>query len=182
MVKRLIAFLLFLLWFGFVSNATATIIDIDLNEFYFDSSVTVSADGSSATLAEDPNYFSVVLSSDPIWGASGTLVPDNLESIQFYYNFIEPVSNDDEFYAGIFDGGSGTLMDEFYTSDPGSRQVGFDLSGIDPSIDLLGIEFQLNAWSGDMALTSTLEISDVVMETSSNPIPEPGTMVLFATC
>ena len=70
------------------------------------------------------------------------------------------------------------VLDDFLVQGTDSGTVSLDLSGIDPSIDVLGLEFQLN--SDDMVYDSTVDISDVHME-SADSIPtvsEWGMIVL----
>jgi len=168
------------LLFGF-SVANADIIMIDLNDFYADPTVMVAADGSSAVMDEDPSWITVLLSNDPFFGDPGIMVPDDLLTLAFDYSFTEGAGNDDDFYALVFDGDTGTLIDDFLIEDSGSGIVSWDLSGLDPATTLLGLEFQLNAY--DWGTDSSVSINNVYMETADAvaPIPEPGTIILLGT-
>ena len=174
-----------LFWVAFLlfsfSTANAAIIPIDLNDFYADPSVNVALDGSSVTMYEDLffGYDIVYLSNDPGMGDPGIEVPAGLLSLNFDYNFSEGTGNDDMFYAWVFDPDTYVVIDELWIEDSDSSTISWDLSGIDPAITLLGLEFQLNSW--DDVYDSFSEISNVHLETSSAPIPEPCTMVLLGS-
>jgi len=179
MKRKILTLSLFLLIAAYSSVVSALNVPIDLTDFYADPTVTVSSDGSSAIIAEDPSLSTVLLSNDPYYGDPGIVVPDGLITLNFSYNFVEPTNNDDEFYAKVFDGDSGALLDEFSIDYSDSGTVSWDLSGIDPAITLLGLEFQLNAY--DLEADSYVEISNVYMETAVAPVPEPGTFVLIGS-
>ena len=176
MYRRISKLLLFALVLFSFSTVNAAIIPIDLNDFYADPSVDVALDGSSATMYEDSffGYDIVYLSNDP-----GIEVPAGLLSLNFDYNFSEGTGNDDMFYAWVFDPDTYVVIDELWIEDSDSGTISWDLSGIDPAITLLGLEFQLNSW--DDVYDSFSEISNVHLETSSAPIPEPCTMVLLGS-
>ena len=163
------------------SVANADIIMIDLNDFYTDTTVTVAADGSSAVMEEDPSWITVLLSNDPFFGDPGITVPDDLLTLTFDYSFTEGAGNDDDFYALVFDGDTGALIDDFLIEDSGSGIVSWDLSGLDSTITLFGLEFQLNAY--DWGTDSSVSINNVYMETADTaaPVPEPGTIILLGT-
>lgn len=176
-----------LLAFGFFAvlfpcqKGNADIIPINLNSFYADPTVVVSGDGKSATLSEDQNLGSVLLSNDPFFGDPGISVPLNLLSMSFQYSFNEGVDNDDNFYAKVFDGNTGNLINSFLLEDRGYGVVIWNLSALDPSIILLGLEFQLNANLGDTGLDSTVILNNVQLETAATAVPEPTTMILLGT-
>lgn len=163
------------------STANAAIIPVDLNDFYADPSyaVDIAFDGSSATMYEDLSVITVFLINDPSFGDPGIPVPDDLLTLNFDYSFSEGINNDDDFYAWVFDPDTYAVIDEFWVEDSDSGTISWDLSLIDPGITLLGLEFQLNSW--DDLYDSSAEISNVYLETSSTPIPEPCTIALVGS-
>lgn len=169
-IRNLLA-LIFLLSASF---SHAGIIPIDLNDFYADPTVIVSLDGSSATLNEDENRIVVLLSNDPLFGDPGIVVPSGLMWLRFSYDFVEGVANTDNFYAKVFDGGTGDIIHDFLIESSGLGPVAWNLQGLSPTITVLGLEFQLNSY--DTVFDSTVNISDVQLEYS---VPEPGTLILL---
>jgi len=169
-----------------VWHANAARIDIDLRDFFADPTVTVAADGKSASMAEDtldPPLVPILLSNDPFFGEPGISVPEGILALNFDYEFI-PVSginSGDGLYASLFDGNDASLLDEFWvdTSDIGT--VSWDLSSIDPGINLLGLEFQLWSYNYDDQSSPVANISNIYIETAAAPVPEPATMILVGT-
>ena len=156
----------FFLFCSFSANAAIT--NIDLNDFYADSTVTVAPDGNSALMAEDLDLLQVLLSNDPNFGDPGIPVPANLLTLNFTYEFVEPTGNDNNFTVLVFDGITGIIIDDFLTETTSAGFVSLDLSLLDPSITLLGLEFELNASDADLNLDSTVFISDVFLETQDD--------------
>jgi len=167
----------------FAQPATSAVIPIDLNDFYADFSVTISPDGTSALMAEDPSLSAVYLANDPFFGDPGIAVPANLLSLEFYLNFFMAEDNEDTFLATLFDGDTGGFIADFYLDDSWEGLVFWDLSTLDPATTLFGLEFQLNAW--DWLADSTASISGLLFRTADlnteypDPIPEPGTLFLL---
>lgn len=163
--------------------AASTVIPIYLNDFYADSSVTISSDGTSALMAEDPFLSTVYLANDPFFGDPGIPVPANLLSLEFYLSFFMPEDNEDTFLATLFDGDTGDFIADFYLDDSWEGLVFWDLTTLDPAITLFGLEFQLNAW--DWLADSTANISGLLFRTADlntenpDPVPEPGTLFLL---
>ncbi len=174
-ICRNILLLSFALVFVCSSTAIAYRIDIDLNDFYLESNIgtdTISADGSEVTL-----YGEDILENDPTLGLGdpGIVVPANLLTLNFTYNF--SAYSGDEFYAGLFDGDTGHEIDEWYIYESASGAFSFDLSTLDSSVTLLGLEFGISP-NGDIG-TPSVVVSDVYLHTAAAPVPEPTTMLLF---
>jgi len=163
--------------------AAATVMPLDLNDFFFDSTdpITVAADGSSATLVEDSSLVTVVLSNVPDFGDPNIIIPAPGRILAFEFDFDEPagVGNDDEFGAFVLDGTDGLPLGvpfEFFATDTSSGTVEFDLS---PLVgELLGMQFQLSAGFSDAEFTSTVTISNLRL-VDPVAVPAPGTFVLL---
>jgi hypothetical protein len=172
-----------------VWSAHAEQIPIDLNDFYADSSVTVAADGSSALMTEDADLQIVYLSNDPYnWypDEPGISVPNGLLGLHFYYDFSVPGCNDegcndDYFVASIFDASGNQLSEDLDLESSAFGDHYWDLSEIDPAINLLGLVFTLGANIQDGLLNSTVSISDIYLETAAAQVPEPSTLFLLGT-
>lgn len=166
-----------LLFVSGLTEAQATL--IDLNDFFADPTVTVAVDGSSAMIAEDPFFFSVLLSNDPGLGDPEVIVAAAGVSLLFDFDFVEgPVGEDDEFGAFLIDAGTGFSLGspfEFFIDASSAGTVSFDLSGLVGTT--LGLQFQLGALLGDAAFDSLVTISNVQLQTVS--VPEPPTLFLF---
>ena len=154
------------------ANATT----IDLNDFFADPTVTVTPDGSLAILAEDPGFSTVLLANDPGLGDPEVIFAGSGLILTFNYVFDEPAGNNDEFGAFVLSsvGVSAGTEYEFFTQDPGSGTVSFDLSGL-VGEPFIGMQFQLSSLFSDGAFTSTATVSNV------NVVPEPATMILVGT-
>lgn len=164
----------------------AVAVPIDLNDFYADPTVTVSPDGSSALMEEDPYYMSVLLSNDPWYGYPGVFIPSDSATLTFDYSFSEPAGNDDFFFAWMFDWNTYTVLQDAHGNDlsfdlanSGAGTVTWDLLGASFLGDTnnVGMEYQLNANMGDTLLTSQVTVSNVQI----NPVPEPATLFLFGS-
>jgi hypothetical protein len=158
---------------------------LDLNEFFFDPTVEVSADGTVAVLNEDPVFSRVRLSLDPGFGDPNLIIPHSGLELVFDYDIDIAASNgalnNDEFAAFLLDASTGFSLGgafEFVTSSSAMGSHSFDLSSLVGQ--MIGLQFQLEALAGDVVLTSTAKISNVrVEETNSGPpdpttVPEPG--------
>jgi len=167
-------------------------VSIDLNDFYATGNVTVVVDGGSATMTEDPDYGSTLLSRDPYFlNCTGLYVPVDSMLLTFDYDFTEPSGNVDEFYVSLYDLSSyGTpLTDangndlEFLTDASGSGTVTWDLLGAGFLGTTVGMEFQLNWSSGDPYPSSILaeNFSVIISNVNVNPVPEPATLFLIGS-
>jgi len=176
--SMLIPLLVFSLLLPF-GTLSATTIPIDLTKFYADPTVVVALDGSSATLYEDQNLITVLLSNDPFFGEPGIPVPLGLLTLAFNYSFSEGGNNGDNFYAKVFDEVTGGIVKDFSLDSTGAGGVSWDLTGIDPKIKLLGLEFQLN--SNDSFFDSFVNVNTVQMEAGTAAVPEPSTLILLGS-
>ena len=143
--------------------------------------ITVSSNGLTAILTEDPGHTPVLLSNDPYCGDPHVILPEigGVGQILFFdFDFVEPGGpsvNNDEFGVFIIDntGYSPGPAWEFYVQNTASGTVSFDLSSLSgPTYEPLGLQFQLSALPGDVSLDSTLTISNVRL------VPVPGAVLL----
>lgn len=162
--------------------AHATPVNLDLNQFFSLGNVGVSADGSTATLAEDQEFGIALLSNDPTLGDPVLITPAAGLFLAFDYVFTEGELNDDTFSAyvihpldGPFAPGSPFSLD-LDTSSSGTAL--WDLGDLS-ALSFVGLEFDL--FSGDDLLGSRATISNVrLVRQPSNVVPEPATMSLFS--
>lgn len=158
-------------------SGSAHAVLIDLNEFFADPTVTVSADGTHALFEESPSLSGVILSNDPSLGDLEVIVAGTGVFLEFDYIFTESALGDDEFGAWIIDPGSGFSLGapfEFFSDASGSGTVSFDLSSLAGTTGL-GFQFQLSSLPGDANFDSTLEINNLRLVTV---VPEPSTLIM----
>lgn len=154
---------------------------IDLNEFFYDAAVTISADGGLALLTEDEFVMPTVLVNDPFVGDAQVIVAAPDRSLRFDFVFSEAEGNDDEFTAILFDASAdgGPVAGElaaFVSTFSQSGTVSFDLSAYVGMT--LGLYFELFDISL-LGLDSTVEIADLrLVDTTVVPLPAAG--LLFA--
>jgi hypothetical protein len=178
--KSLIPFLCsILLLLGVPAKASASVIDINLNDFFADPSVTVAADGSSALMEEDPTLSFVLLVNDPFFGDPNVIIPGPGTQLIFDYNFSEGIGGDDQFRASVFDSDTGLTPSgfEFLTADSSSGTVAFDLSGLIGTT--LGLQLELSSLFTDTGIGSWVDLSNVRLETPDVSVPEPSALLLF---
>ncbi|MCH9660404.1 MAG: hypothetical protein K0U54_05780 [Bacteroidetes bacterium] len=171
------AFLFNILAIGFNQVLASTQV-MDLNDFFSDPSVSISQNGESATLTEDQNLNSILLSNDPFFGGSGIAVTPDLIGISFDYEFSSPQGNIDNFFAWVFDADTFTPIHQISLSQSNSGSIFFHLASLANTVTTLGLEFQLNSFSTDREITSVVDISRVRINRSS-PVPIPQTLPLF---
>lgn len=80
-----------------VFSASAAIIPTDLNSFFAEPPVTVTTDGTPASIAEDPFLFSTLLANDLGLDALNLITPDIGTTLNFSYGFSEAVEEVNEF-------------------------------------------------------------------------------------
>lgn len=173
----------------FAASSFAAVVPVDLNDFFFDQDVDpiiVSADGSWAILSEDEFGSWPYLGNNPYdCGDSGLNFPESSLSLSFHLKFL-PVNvselgglNSDFFYADLFDGESGDIIDSIEYIDFFDGVVSWDLS--DPAfagVSLLGLEFNLGSYYDGFDSTATISNLAFVTEDTA-PVPEPSTFLLL---
>ena len=87
---------------------------INLNDFsVFDPGdpVVIAGDGSSATISEALDLFSVLLFNDPLFiGNPEVIIAGPGVFLRFEFDFSEPAGNVDEFFTVVFDSATGTSL------------------------------------------------------------------------
>ncbi len=164
----------------FSTSASATVVDIDLNDFFADLSVVVEADGSSAKISEDACCASVILSNDPSFFDPNVIIPSAGALLKFDYDFTEGTDNDDEFFAAVLDGSGLSILGFELTLDATTNgSISWDISSL---VGPLGLHFQLdsfeNPFDSSIHLASMVTVSNVRIETPDVPIP-PVTGLMF---
>ncbi|MGR9108969.1 MAG: hypothetical protein ACU843_18805 [Gammaproteobacteria bacterium] len=162
---------------------SALALPIDLNDFFFFAGdpVTVSANGTSATIGESAGFSPIVLSNDPFLGDPEVIIAGVGILLLFDYSFIEGAASNDEFGAFIIDpvtGGSIGSGFEFFTNSTSSGTVSFDLSTL-AGITGLGLQFQLSSLASDFDFLSTVTISNLRLVSASVPVSSPPTWLLL---
>ena len=173
-------FLLALMQFV-VGSASAATISINLNDFFADPSVSVTAGGASASITETPLLFSTLLANDPSLGDPNIVIPGIGTTLNFSYDFTEAAGENNEFGVFIIDGATGGSVGsafEFFTQDSSSGMISFDLTSL--AGRTLGLQFELNALFGDVGLDSRVTVSDLFLQTADTvSVLEPPTLLLF---
>lgn len=162
--------------FGALTAANAAIAaQINLNDFYADTTVTVSADGSMATFAEDQSLTIVLLANDPGFGDPEVIVAAPNAVLSFDYMFTEAAGENDEFSYELIDVSTGLGIAGYtnFIADSMSGSESFNLSGLVGTT--LGLSFYLSALPGDTGLGSTLKISNLQV----NIVPLPASALLL---
>ncbi|WDE02474.1 hypothetical protein [Thalassomonas actiniarum] len=170
MIRKTHMTLLFFTGLMLSSITHAAIMFIDLNDFFADPSVAVSADGSMATLTEDPALFSVLLSNDPGLGDPNVIIPEENTLLRFDYDFTEAADEDNEFGAFISDATTGLSLGpnfEFFIDTSSAGTVSFNLTPL--TALTLGLQFELNAGFTDTSFDSSLVIENVQLVSVSEP-------------
>lgn len=166
-----------------MSTAPALAAPLDLNEFFADPTVVRTADGSMATLFEDPEFRTVILELDPGLGDPNLIIPRVGSFLLFTFDFVEPDSgNNDMFVAYLLDATTGLSfggMFEFATDLTEAGTLEFDLGSFVGQV--IGLHIALVAASDDVGLNSSVKISNLRLETVDEPpaIPEGSTATLL---
>jgi hypothetical protein len=156
---------------------------IDMNLLFHEpgAPIGIAADGSSATLAEDPNVFAVFLSNVPDFGDPRLLTAAAGARLAFDYDFAEAPDNTDIFHFALLDGELGHALDLFslFVTQSGSGSASFDLSALVGTS--LGLQFELVPDpQADHGFDSLLTISQLRVETPVIAVTEPGALALLA--
>ncbi len=156
-------------------SAFSMAISIDLNDFYADGFTYVNSTGNMALMVNDG-----FLSNDPLFGDPGIAVSDNVQALSFDYLLLDYGRGKGELYAWLFDEGGDTLG-EFLVDSTGYGSVHFDLSGLDLTGTLLGLEFSLVQYGMGPGLSLAM-IGNPRLETGETaPVPEPATLLLLGS-
>ncbi len=169
-VKSVVFFITLLLCMCLFPLAATQAAPIDLNTFTPDpsSAVSIAADGSSATIVEDPGLSSILLYNDSIH------IPSNAASLSFDYDFILGAGNADELNAYLYDSGFAHLTDSWIGAT-GTGTVTWNLAGASFLGSDVGLEFDLN--SLDSLSDSAVTVSNVRIDT----VPVPCALLLFGS-
>jgi hypothetical protein len=166
---------------GAATSAAAGVIPISFNDFFADpaAQVSISADGSTATLAESDAFGLISLSNVPGLGDPNVVVAANGATLQFDYALDLPAGNTDVFHVALLDGTTGAVLDplfEFFSSATGSGTIQFDLSSLVGQT--LGLSFELA--SNDSVYSATLALSNLQI-VSPTSVAEPPTLLLMCS-
>ena len=164
----------FSLTFASVAVAAA----IDLNDFYADPTVSISAEGSKAILTESTQLQTVLLVNDPGFGDSEIIIADIGVNLSFNYSFTNAAGESDQFNAFVLDASTGNSIGtlyEFSVTDSLTGLVNFNLSDLVGMT--LGLQFELASQVGDIGNNSNLTISNVRLEPIE--VPTAGTTELL---
>ena len=147
-----------------IATPTSTAISVHFNQFIPipNGSVSVSADGLTATLTEASQSIAISLSNDPGLGDPVIIDPGVDTILSFDYDFTEGIEENDLFEAFILDA-DGNLIDAnraISKTDSGQGSIIFDLSDLINEATL-GIQFQLSSVFGDSGSTSIVTISNL---------------------
>ncbi len=175
-IKTLLSIFLVTCFAIFSTSARAAVVFLDLNDFLLvDPTVTVAADGASATLLEDGFFPSARLGNDPFFGDPDIIDPSNSALLKFEYNFTEGAANDDEFIANVLDDFGFSVLN-FTIGTTSSGTVSFDIGQFFGNFPFMGMQFEL--FSFDQSLTSSVSVSNLRIETIDVPLP-PVTGLMF---
>ena len=155
---------------------------IDLNTFYANPTVSVAADGSSATLLEDPDpgIDLVVLGNDPGLGDLEVIIPGPGVMLTFDWSFSEAAGENDDFGFFLIDAATGMSAGAAYemvVQDTMTGTYSIDLSAL--SGRTLGAQFQLESLLGDSGTGSMVIVSDLRLTGAAVPAPPPWGLMLI---
>jgi hypothetical protein len=155
---------------------------IDLNDFWADPTVTIAADGASALLEESDSLGTAFLSNDPFLGDPEVILAGPNVFLTFDYVFLENPLGDDEFGAWVIDPSTGLSLGaplEFFLDTSGAGTISFDLTAL-TGMTGLGLQFQLSSLPGDADFNSSVEISNLRLETVPVvPVPAAATLAFI---
>jgi len=176
--KCLATFMTILVFTLLSTNAMAVVIPFNLNAFNSDGLVLSNSAGNKAAILGKGS-----LSNDPLAGGLGVTITENALSLSFDYLFIEPRKQNVAFFASLYDGVSGQILDGFAIQHSSAGNVSFDLSGMYASTTLLGLNFYVDALSGSknwaLAIIKNPRLTTSETAPAPAPVPEPATMLLM---
>lgn len=149
-------------------------IPIDMNDFFADPTVTVAADGSSASFLEEPGFAEVFLANDPGLGDPEVILASAGMGLFFDYDFVEAAGEMDSFFAYLLDGDTGFSIGspfEFFIDTSSLGTVSFDLTSLAGT--QIGLVFSLQSGFADTGVSSSLSISNVRIDPLVATVPEP---------
>jgi hypothetical protein len=177
-----------MLLFGIAFTSQAATLDISEATGGFavsdSANVTFGTNVNSATLLEDAAFGLTYLSNDPSFGDSGVFIPSNISTLSFDYDFF--TSGSDSFEVKLLDSTDGASLFSFLfdsssagTGNSTENDVTIDLAGLGVLNGIIGLEFNLFSNIDDSSFDSTLNISDVRLNTASSTVPAPPTLILL---
>jgi hypothetical protein len=149
---------------------------IDLNDFFADPSVSISTDGLSAEMEEEPRLGFILLANDPGLGDPEVILPGIDIALLFDYDFLEGAGENDEFAVFVLDAQDGQTLGAdftFFAQESSAGTISFNLSNLVGTT--LGLQFQLTSLIGDSGSTSNVAISNLRLQ----PIPLPPSILPF---
>ncbi len=187
-MKKITKTIAIILLFGISVASQAAILDISESTGGFvvsDSAyVTFGSDINSAMLLEDSTFGLTYLSNDPSFGDSGIFILGNISTLSFDYDFF--TSGSDSFEVNLLDSIDGSSLFSFLfdssiagTGSSIGNDVSIDLTGLGVLNGPIGLEFNLFSNINDSSFDSTLNISDVRLNTATSTVPAPPTFILL---